>query len=68
VLLALDLGGQNKGESGRLWMGFFPLVLAGAAPALAEQRRDPAVLAVLLAATLVVLKGFYVFVWIYLGH
>jgi hypothetical protein len=46
-------------------MGCFPLVLAGAAPALAARERDWPRLAVLLAATLVVLKGFYVYVWLY---
>jgi hypothetical protein len=65
ALLVLDVSGQTKGESGRLWMGCFPLVLAGAAPALAARERDWPRLAVLLAATLVVLKGFYVYVWLY---
>jgi hypothetical protein len=40
-------------------------VLAGAAPALAAREHDWPRLAVLLAATLVVLKGFYVYVWLY---
>ena len=65
VLIALDLSGQTKGESGRLWMGCFPLLLAGGAPALAARPRDWPDLAWLLAATLVVLKGFYVYVWLY---
>ena len=65
TLLVLDVSGQTKGESGRLWMGCFPLVLAGAAPALATRHRDWPRLAVLLGATLVVLKGFYVYVWLY---
>jgi hypothetical protein len=65
TLLVLDLSGQTKGESGRLWMGCFPLVLAGAAPTLATRDRDWPRLAVLLGATLVVLKGFYVYVWLY---
>ena len=65
ALVVLDLSGQTKGESGRLWMGFFPLLLAGAAPTLAARDRDWPGLAVLLAMTLVVMKGFYVFVWLY---
>ena len=68
VLLALDLSRQTRGESGRLWMGFFPLLLAGAAPVLAPRELDWRRLALLLAATLVVLKGFYVFVWLYALH
>jgi hypothetical protein len=65
ALLVLDGSGQTKAESGRLWMGCFPLVLAGAAPALAGRERDWPRLAVLLAVSLVVLKGFYVYVWLY---
>jgi hypothetical protein len=65
VLLVLDVSGQTKGEAARLWMGCFPLLLAGSAPALAVRERDWPRLALLLAATLVVLKGCYVYVWLY---
>lgn len=65
TLLLLDLSGQTKGEAARLWMGWYPLALAGGCGALASRERGWAWLAVGLAGTLVVLKGFYVFVWLY---
>jgi hypothetical protein len=65
VLLVVDLSGQGKGEAARLWMGWTPLLLAGGCGALETRSRGWGRLAVGLAATLVVLKGFYVFVWLY---
>ena len=65
TLLLLDLSAATKGESARLWMGWFPLVLAGGAGVLAAHPHGWGRLAIGLAATLVVLKGFYVFVWLY---
>jgi hypothetical protein len=65
TLVLLDLSAATKGESARLWMGWFPLVLAGGAGVLAADRQGGGRLALGLAATLVVLKGFYVFVWLY---
>ncbi len=65
TLLLLDLSGASKGESARLWMGWFPLALAGGVAALDTRERGWAWLVLGLAVTLVVLKGFYVFVWLY---
>jgi hypothetical protein len=65
TLVLLDLSGATKGESARLWMGWFPLLVAGGAGVLAAHQRGWGRLALGLAATLVVLKGFYVFVWLY---
>ncbi|MEQ1834729.1 MAG: hypothetical protein ABL977_16915, partial [Candidatus Eisenbacteria bacterium] len=65
TLAVLDVGGQTKGEAGRLWMGFFPLLVAGAAPVLVARARDWHGLVPLSALTLLVLQGFYVFVWLY---
>lgn len=65
TLLVLDLSGTTRGESARLWMGWFPLLVAGGAGVLASREKGWARLALGLAATLVVLKGFYVFVWLY---
>jgi hypothetical protein len=65
TLALLDLTAATKGESARLWMGWFPLILAGGAGVLATRERGWGWLALGLAGTLVVLKGFYVFVWLY---
>ncbi len=65
TLLLLDLSGQTKGEAARLWMGWFPLALAGGCGALRSRERGWAWLSAGLAGTLVVMKGFYVFVWLY---
>ncbi len=65
TLLLLDVSGASKGESARLWMGWFPLALAGGVAALETRERGWGWLALGLAATLVVMKGFYVFVWLY---
>jgi hypothetical protein len=65
TLLLLDLSGATKGEAARLWMGWFPLLVAGGAGVLASRERGWGRWALGLAATLVVLKGFYVFVWLY---
>jgi len=65
VLLLVDLSGQAKGEAARLWMGWYPLVLAGGCGLLEQRARGWGWLAAGLAGTVVVLKGFYVFVWLY---
>jgi hypothetical protein len=65
TLVVLDLSGGTRGETARLWMGWFPLIVAGGAGVLATRERGWSRLAIGLAATLVVLKGFYVFVWLY---
>ncbi len=65
VLLLVNFSGQGRGEAARLWMGWYPLLLAGACAALESRPRGWALLAAGLAGTLVVLKGFYVFVWLY---
>jgi uncharacterized membrane protein len=69
TLLLLDVSGETKGEAGRIWMGFMPLLVAGTAPAWAGRPlREWALLATGSLGVLVVLKGFYVFIWPYTGH
>jgi hypothetical protein len=66
TILLLDLSGETKGEAGRIWMGFLPLLVVGSA-AVWERRspREWALLCVASVGLLAVLKGFYVFVWLY---
>ena len=69
VLVLLDLTGRTKGEAARLWMTYVPLLLAGTAALAARlTARAWALLVALSVATLVVLQGFYVFVWLYELH
>ena len=69
TLLLLDLSGETKGEAGRIWMGFMPLLVVGTASLWVGRRlREWALLGTASLAMLVVLKGFYVFIWPYSGH
>ncbi|MBI5836916.1 MAG: hypothetical protein HZB25_06715 [Candidatus Eisenbacteria bacterium] len=66
TLLLLDVSGATKGEAGRLWMSYMPLLVAGGASLWRERRRSEwAWLTGMCLALLVALKGFYVFVWLY---
>jgi hypothetical protein len=64
TLLVLDVAGDSKGETSRLWVGFYALLLAGFSAPWRDLRVRPwSVLAALAGGTLIVLKGFYVFGW-----
>ena len=66
VMLALDFSGGTKGEAGRLWMLFMPLLVAGAAALWRDRRRvEWACVTGMALAFAAVLKGFYAFVWLY---
>ena len=64
TMLVLDVAGDSKGETPRLWVGLYALLLAGFSAPWRDLRERPwAALAGLAGGTLIVLKGFYVFGW-----
>jgi hypothetical protein len=66
ALVLLNLSGSTKGEVGRLWMGYLPMLIVGGAAVWRERgRAEWAVVTGLSLLALSVLKGFYAFVWVY---
>ena len=64
TLAVLDVSGASKGETARLWMPFYALLLAGSPWAWTGlSRRSWVTLAALGSLVLVTLKAFYLFGW-----